>query len=166
MGLNEIASIWWLSNQKRASLMLSQKERPGFASTCTMKEEMSAAPFYSREALQFSRGRSVSLIRINHEAKSTAQGESVQARAEDDVLADAVAGLFPNQVLDEAGTGDISTATSHRRRRTPWRRLPVRPTASALKHCNCASAASAIPLWSSCSRRSRQPRGGGGLFRS
>jgi len=34
-----------------------------------------------------------------------ALGESVQARSENDVLADAIAGLFHDQVLDEASTG-------------------------------------------------------------
>src|SRR3954471_760013 len=38
-GLNDMASIWWRSSQKRASRMSSPNERPGFFSTCTMKGE-------------------------------------------------------------------------------------------------------------------------------
>src|SRR3954452_3315663 len=38
-GLNDMASIWWRSSQKRASRMSSPNEKPGFFSTCTMKGE-------------------------------------------------------------------------------------------------------------------------------
>src|SRR3954447_25808706 len=38
-GLNDTASIWWRSSQKRASRMISPNERPGFFSTRTMKGE-------------------------------------------------------------------------------------------------------------------------------
>src|SRR5215218_8793110 len=38
-GLNDTASIWWRSSQKRASRMISPNESPGFFSTCTMKGE-------------------------------------------------------------------------------------------------------------------------------
>src|SRR3954470_14062998 len=38
-GLNDMASIWWRSSQKRASRMSSPNEKPGFFLTCTMKGE-------------------------------------------------------------------------------------------------------------------------------
>src|ERR1051325_10229527 len=38
-GLNDTASIWWRSSQKRASRMISPNDSPGLFSTCTMKGE-------------------------------------------------------------------------------------------------------------------------------
>ena len=54
-------------------------------------------------------GLRAGLVDLEHEQAGgdlrPALGEGVQARSEDDVLADTVAGLFHDQILDEAGTG-------------------------------------------------------------
>ena len=93
---------------KPAAASRSHHASPASKSTGTSRRNDGNAEAELDQALALPRLRT-GLIDLEHEQTGgelrPALGEGVQARSEDDVLADAVGGLFHDQILDEAGAG-------------------------------------------------------------
>ncbi len=104
---------------KPAAASRSHQDSPASKSTGTSRSHAGMPKPSSIEALALP-GLRTGLVDLEHEQAGgdlrSALGEGVQARSEDDVLADAAASLLHDQILDEASAGHDGGAEGPRER--------------------------------------------------